>query len=112
MVKGTVHRPTDAPPPENRSAARSRSREAALRVAWVANTVCAAVYLGWLACGGRESLFYDRDGVLMLLPVIPILAVFLFLLRQGAVGKRGRGHGPDEHRNDLRAWLRRPPRRR
>ena len=79
-------------------------------MAWVANTVCAAVYLGWLACGGRESLFYDRDGVLMLLPVIPILAVFLFLLREGAPGKKMRG--TDARRNDLRAWLRRPPRRR
>ena len=58
----------------------------AVRFAWAANTVCLAVYLAWLACGGRESLFYDRDGILGLLPVIPIVFVYIYLFR-----RRGQG---------------------
>ena len=54
----------------------------AIRFAWIANPVCLAVYLVWLACGGRESLFYDRDGILGLLPVIPLAFVYIYLFRR------------------------------
>ena len=54
----------------------------AVRFAWVANTLCLAVYLTWLAFGGRETLFYDRDGILGLLPVIPLSFVYIYLFRR------------------------------
>lgn len=84
MSRNNSHSLLDAPPPAPRGAARSVSgpRRAILVFAAVANTLAAALYLGWLAIGGRESLLYDRDGVLLLLPVIPILGVFLFLARE------------------------------
>lgn len=53
-----------------------------VRCAWIANTLCLVVYLVWLACGGRESLFYERDGILGLLPVIPIVFVYIYLFRR------------------------------
>ena len=54
----------------------------AVLVGWIANTLGLAVYLVWLACGGRESLFYERDGILGLLPVIPIVFVYIYLVRR------------------------------
>ena len=79
-----------------------------LRIAWLVNTACAALYLAWLAGGRRESLFYDRDAVLFLLPVVPIVAVYLYLMR-ATFPDRPRRPSP---RTALSAWLRRPPRRR
>ena len=110
MTGADRHSPQSAPPPDRRPAARSRLRGTLLRTAWIANTLCTAAYLAWLACGGRESLFYDRDGVLLLLPVIPIVAVFLVLCRE-SLPKRSATRA-ENLRSDLGAWLRRPPRKR
>ena len=101
----------DAPPPDSlRQAAppHPHRTSATLRIAWFANTACAALYLAWLVGGRRESLFYDRDAVLFLLPVVPIVAVYLYLMRATFPDHRRR---PAE-RSQLSAWLRRPPRRR
>lgn len=51
-------------------------------VCWVINTIALFAYLGWLASNGRASLFYDRDGILGLLPVIPIAFIYIYLLRK------------------------------
>ena len=110
MGPSTGHR-RDAPPPESfRKAAPppSRRTSATLRIAWLANTLCAALYLAWLAGGRRESLFYDRDAVLFLLPVVPIVAVYLYLARVTFPDHPRRPDG----RSALSAWLRRPRRRR
>lgn len=80
---------------------------ATLRIAWIANTVCAALYIAWLAGGRRESLFYDRDAVLYLLPIVPVVAVYLYLLRATFPDRPRRPSG----RTALTNWLRRPPRR-
>ena len=53
-----------------------------VRVAWLVTLLALAAYLVWLATGGRESLFYDRDGILGLLPVIPIAFCFVYLFRR------------------------------
>ena len=109
MAGPSVHHP-DAPPPDSvRKAAPSRPGRlpATLRIAWIANTACAALYLAWLAGGRRESLFYDRDAVLYLLPVVPVVAVYLFLMR-ATFPDRPRPSG----RTALSDWLRRPSRRR
>lgn len=81
---------------------------ATLRIAWLANSACAALYLAWLVGGRRESLFYDRDAVLYLLPVVPIVAVYLYLARVTFPDRPRRA----AERSQLSAWLRRPPRRR
>ena len=86
----------------------SPKTSATLRIAWLANTLCAALYLAWLVGGRRESLFYDRDAVLYLLPVVPIVAVYLYLARVTFPDHPRRPDG----RSALSAWLRRPPRRR
>ena len=79
-----------------------------LRIAWLANTACAVLYLAWLVGGRRESLFYDRDAVLFLLPVVPIVAVYLYLARVTVPDRPRR----PARRSALSVWLRRPPRRR
>ncbi len=67
---------------------RRRTGRTALGVAWVANLLGTILYAGFLILGGRESLLYDRDGVLLLLPLVPIVAVYLYLLRETFPNRR------------------------
>lgn len=56
----------------------------AILFACIANTISLGIYLVWLAAGGRDSLFFDRDGILGLLPIIPIVFVYIYVARKQA----------------------------
>ncbi len=48
---------------------------------WLLNGLATLGYGVWLVRCGGEPLFHSRDGVLWLLPVLPIAWVYLALLR-------------------------------
>lgn len=58
------------------------------------NTAAFAAYLIWLARYGQGRLFQTQEGILFLLPVLPIFIVYI-LLAHGRGGGRGGGETPD-----------------
>lgn len=48
---------------------------------WIVNGVATLAYLAWLVRCGGEPILYARDGVLWLLPVLPLAFVYLYLIR-------------------------------
>jgi len=59
------------------------------------NTVAFAAYLIWLARFGQGRLLHTQEGILFLLPALPIFVVYI-LLAHGRGGGRGDGETPDE----------------
>ncbi|MBP7828745.1 MAG: hypothetical protein KA248_02380 [Kiritimatiellae bacterium] len=57
------------------------SRSKLERLILAVNTLGLTVYLFWLAFGGRR-IMRTQDGVLYLLPVMPMLFVYAFLLQR------------------------------
>lgn len=53
------------------------------KAAWVINALSAVIYLCWLSLAASDV--YDRqDGVVLLLPLVPMIFVFVFLHRPKA----------------------------
>jgi hypothetical protein len=57
------------------------SAAALRRLILALNTAGLLVFLGWLVFS-RERILYTQDGVLYVLPVLPIVFVYMFLLRR------------------------------
>ena len=56
------------------------------------NTLGLATYLVWLSLEGRERLFYSQEGVLFLLPCLPLFIVYILLFRKPR--EEGEAEGP------------------
>ena len=50
---------------------------------WVVNVAATVAYGAWIAHGESERVLFARDGILAVLPVLPLAFVFLYLLREG-----------------------------
>lgn len=68
------------------SAVAMRSRIAILTL--IANSAVMLAYLAWLLADSRVNLFFSRDGVIILFPVVPI--VFAYICMAGYFGRRAR----------------------
>lgn len=51
------------------------------RLLGIVNTLALAAYLFWMARYGQERLFHSQEGVLFLLPILPIFLVYILLAR-------------------------------
>ncbi len=51
---------------------------------WIVNVAATLLYFCWLVSRGDESIFFARDGILWLLPVLPLAFVYIYLLRGDA----------------------------
>ncbi len=54
-------------------------RETPARAIGALNTLAFAAYLFWLARYGQDRLFHTQEGILYLLPVLPIFVVYILL---------------------------------
>lgn len=57
------------------------SAAALRRLILVLNTAGSLVFLGWLVFS-RERILYTQEGVIYVLPALPLFFVYMFLLRR------------------------------